>query len=269
MSASREDPVCYAPEACENKGLSLRKKIKHKRGRRFWPLHCWRVLHLSAHAVLTDLLLQQARELSEFQHPQASHTAFSLFCAPCFESKKGLIKHQLICFESLTQAAQNLLLALEMAQRPRQGACPEPLPTKLCPEAGCYCTSNSLKSGGREKAQSLAICTKASGYEGHSLRGKTHLSPPHRRFQSQRRRVSPCTGLSTDSSQQPAACRHTFCFTFTSSLQMLSAAGSLLCQACKGEPKFCFVYSLWQACSFHLPSIRKWKAAVLPLPTPQ
>lgn len=203
MSASREDPVCYAPEACENKGLSLRKKIKHKRGRRFWPLHCWRVLHLSAHAVLADLLLQQARELSEFQHPQASHTAFSLFCAPCFESKKGLIKHQLICFESLTQAAQNLLLALEMAQRPRQGACPEPLPTKLCPEAGCYCTSNSLKSGGREKAQSLAICTKASGYEGHSLRGKTHLSPP------QAFSVSEKTSLPlhrAEHRQQPTAC---------------------------------------------------------------
>lgn len=153
-----------------------------------------------------------------------------------------------------------------MVQRPRQGACPEPLPTKLCPEAGCYCTSNSLKSGGREKAQSLAICTKASGYEGHSLRGKTHLSPP------QAFSVSEKTSLPfhrAEHRQQPAACRHTFCFTFTSSLQMLSAAGSLLCQACKGEPKFCFVYSLWQACSFHLPSIRKWKAAVLPLPMPQ
>lgn len=153
-----------------------------------------------------------------------------------------------------------------MAQRPRQGACPEPLPTKLCPEAGCYCTSNSLKSGGREKAQSLAICTKAPGYEGHSLRGKTHLSPP------QAFSVSEKTSLPfhrAEHRQQPAACRHTFCFTFTSSLQMLSAAGSLLCQVYKGEPKFCFVYSLWQACSFHLPSIRKWKAAVLPLPMPQ
>lgn len=99
------------------------------------------MLHLSA--VPKDLLLEQAgEELSEFQDHQVFRTA----------SKKAVLKHHLICFESLTPAAQNLPLAWEMAQGPQQDH-------KALPRSCALLRQQQPETRGQRKAQSLATCT--------------------------------------------------------------------------------------------------------------